>query len=148
MGSTSKVAAYFGMPKSTVHNIVERYKKDGNQLKSKRANCGRKAREYPPRFLNWLVSQRTLTEMAYKGLKERSAVIKQVHGLDIPVTSLRNLYDRLGVTWTKPETVSANFVKKAKRVGEERKEFAFKLTQIIDADEPIVYADETSFNTW
>ncbi len=57
-------------------------------------------------------------------------------------------FKKFGLSYSKPQTVYLSYLKKRQQIQNERISFAETLKRLIDANEPIIYLDESSFNNW
>ena len=53
-----------------------------------------------------------------------------------------------GIKYSRPQIVFTSYIKKRDVIDNQRKEFSKILSKILNANEPIIYVDETTFNTW
>ena len=53
-----------------------------------------------------------------------------------------------GIKYSRPQIVFTSYIKKRAVIDNQRKEFSKILSKILNANEPIIYVDETTFNTW
>ena len=53
-----------------------------------------------------------------------------------------------GIKYSRPQIVFTSFIKKRAVIDNQRIEFSKILSKILNANEPIIYVDETTFNTW
>lgn len=75
-------------------------------------------------------------------------MLKQKFNFSFSTTSLRNFYLKNHVKFGKPNKVYTSAIIKKDQLAFERRSYAATLAGVMKDKLPIIYVDETTFNTW
>ena len=142
----SDVAEYLRTPWCTVNHVLRKFVAGGHDL----AVFAR-----PRRFAKidaalgaYLLDPKTLQEWLPHTLVERSRVLKRARGVVVSPTTLRRFYKANGLRYVTGRTVYRAAVTHSARLDRARVRFGTFLGNVLAAKKPLVYQDETTFNTW
>lgn len=99
-------------------------------------------------MLKQMTSPEMLKKHQYFSLQRRCMFLKENYGCAVSPMHLLRAFKKLGLSYSRPQTVYLSYLKKRDQVQHERQQFARRLKELIDNNEPIIYLDESSFNTW
>jgi hypothetical protein len=94
------------------------------------------------------LSREILYEWSKYSLKERVNVLRDKFNIHISAPTLLSFYKRNGISYTKPEMFYGSELGRELQLKQEREAFALRLGKIIVSGQPLIYIDETSFNSW
>ena len=81
-------------------------------------------------------------------MEARSRKLYRDYGVYVNQYTLRNFYRRNRVSYTKPQPCYRQDLQNSERLQVRRVEYARRLAELVVANAPIVYADETSVHVW
>ena len=143
------IAQRIGIPWSTIDGILRRFLSNGCRAVSHRKNCGRRADPIEPATLAFVRSRAELERQVHMTLQQRCARIREATGTDLSIWQLRSVYKRLGIRFVRPQSAyQSEFRKDQQLLLQERLDFAQRLDLIIRERGPLIYVDQTTFNTW
>ena len=131
----------------TCHQALKQYLRRGRHFVSGRAHnsCPDRCKKLAP-LKDTLLARDTLQQWSGLTLQQRVAKIMQDYGLQVSVQALFQFYKRHKVKFYASSTAyHAAFHKKHV---EQRKQFAVQLAQLMHEKVPIVYFNESGFNSW
>ena len=90
----------------------------------------------------------TLNRWIPYSLKERVLILRQTYNLDISHDTLWRFYRDRKVTHVTGKATYRRYINQKDNIDDKRKAFAKLLGNLIRAKKPIIYVDETTFNSW
>ena len=119
--------------------------RNGHHIDARLMNGRKTKTKITPQVAKMLLSQETLQAWSGLFLSQRVAKLRSEHDVDISPSALKQFYKKNKVKFLK---VSYQYYQALKKGPEERFNFAVRLSQLLEFDEPIVYMDEASFHLW
>jgi transposase len=119
--------------------------RNGHHIDARLMNGRKTKTKITPPVAKMLLSQETLQAWSGLFLSQRVAKLRSEHDVDISASGLKQFYKKHKVKFLK---VIYQYYQALKKGPEERFNFAVRLSQLLEFDEPIVYMDEASFHLW
>lgn len=94
-----------------------------------------------------LLSDLCLKAWAPYSLNERCAILKRTFNLSLSISCLLAFYKANDVSWKNAQCINESALKYRPEIELERTKFAKLLANIIIADRPLIYVDETTSNS-
>ena len=141
------IGALLRIPKVTVFDVCRAFQQRGHDID----RLGHKRDRFKvvtPRIKRSLLSVKLLQDWAPFTLKERSEIIKRIWNVTLSATHLRRFYVEHGIRFRQAKHVYKTSIIRQDYLDRERKKFAEVLGNLVLKGKPIVYIDETTFNTW
>ena len=134
-------------PRSTISQVLKKFVAAGFDMNVFTFKS-RRFESMPGALKRFLLEPKTLKAWMPFNLVERSRVVRTLWGFAISADQLRKYYVRHGVKYvTGKPTYHAEVVHKA-RLDAERVKFATFMGNILRLSKPLIYMDETTFNSW
>ena len=131
---------------STVFYSYQRMlERDGNHIDARLMNGRKTKTKITPAVAKILLSQQTLQAWSGLFVSQRVAKLRNEHNVHISSSTLKQFYKKNKVKYLR---VSYQYYQALKKGPEERYNFAVRLSELLEFDEPIVYMDEASFHLW
>lgn len=141
------IALYMRTPRSTVSQVLKKFVEAGCDV-SVFTFKSRRFASVPGALKRFLLEPKTLKAWMPFNLVERSRVVRTLWGFAISADQLRRFYKLHGVKYvTGKPTYHAEVVHR-NRLDGERLKFATFMGNVLRLSKPLIYMDETTFNSW
>ena len=108
-------------------------------------NPDTRKRKITPELAAYLTSKETLQKWAGMPLKWRVGQLLLEQNLSVSTFALLALYKAHGISYRATGYMHYNGLRITAR---EKRDYAIKLQAIVNSESPLIYVDESSFNTW
>ena len=105
-------------------------------------------KKFTPHIKDFILSKNTLQEWAPFNLIERVEALRRVFGLKVSPNHLREFYKTNGVRYLGAKVKYKVVTRNKAQYDTRRLDFAVLLSNVIVHKKPLIYMDETSYNTW
>ena len=147
MLSLEKVAAKLRIPYATVYNNLKKFVSNGHSFEVfvKRSN---RFSFLSARVKQFLVDKRTLQKWAPYTIVERCAMVRRLFGESLGRTTLQRFYKSHDISFRSCKSVYRTYLTRQPQLEAQRKEFAVTLGNVVAQKLPLIYMDESSFNSF